>query len=134
MKMKKVLSLLAAGAFAVFAMAGCGSDNGSAPSKDAKVLKVGSSIDFPPFEFQDEGQKEYQGFDMDLIRAIGKEMGREVEIQNLGFDGLIPMGELAEKRIERADEAVHVGDEVKVKVLRIDTKRKRISLSITKAN
>ena len=51
-----------------------------------------------------------------------------------GFDGLIPMGELAEKRIERADEAVHVGDEVKVKVLRIDTKRKRISLSITKAN
>lgn len=50
-----------------------------------------------------------------------------------GFDGLIPMGELCERRIERADEAVHVGDMVKVKVLRIDMKRKRISLSITKA-
>jgi ribosomal protein S1 len=50
-----------------------------------------------------------------------------------GFDGLIPMGELADRRIERADEAVHVGDVVKVKVLRIDMKRKRISLSITKA-
>jgi ribosomal protein S1 len=50
-----------------------------------------------------------------------------------GFDGLIPMGELADKRIERADEAVHVGDIVRVKILRIDTKRKRISLSITKA-
>lgn len=50
-----------------------------------------------------------------------------------GFDGLIPMGELCERRIERADEAVHVGDVVKVKVLRIDMKRKRISLSITKA-
>ena len=49
------------------------------------------------------------------------------------FDGLIPMGELADHRIERADEAVHVGDIVKVKVLRIDMKRKRISLSITKA-
>ncbi len=50
-----------------------------------------------------------------------------------GFDGLIPMGELCDRRIERADEAVHVGDMVKVKVLRIDMKRKRISLSITKA-
>lgn len=50
-----------------------------------------------------------------------------------GFDGLIPMGELCEHRIERADEAVHVGDVVRVKVLKIDMKRKRISLSITKA-
>lgn len=60
------------------------------------------------------------------------DFGAFMEIEP-GFDGLIPMGELAEKRIERADEAVHVGDDVKVKVLRIDTKRKRISLSITKA-
>ena len=36
-------------------------------------------------------------------------------------------------RIARADEAVHTGDMVTVKVLRIDTARKRISLSITKA-
>ena len=50
-----------------------------------------------------------------------------------GFDGLIPMGELAEKRIEKADEAVSQGDEVRVKILRIDVERKRISLSITKA-
>lgn len=50
-----------------------------------------------------------------------------------GFDGLIPMGELAERRIEKADEVVKVGDEVTVKVLHIDTQRKRISLSITKA-
>ncbi|MBR1885577.1 MAG: S1 RNA-binding domain-containing protein, partial [Schwartzia sp.] len=50
-----------------------------------------------------------------------------------GFDGLIPMGELSGKRIARADEAVHTGDMVTVKVLRIDKARKRISLSITKA-
>ena len=56
----------------------------------SKVLRVGSAIDFAPFEFQDEGQKEYQGFDMDLIRAVAKEMGRETDIQNIGFDGLIP--------------------------------------------
>ena len=60
------------------------------------------------------------------------DFGAFMEIEP-GFDGLIPMGELADKRIERADEAVHVGDIVRVKILRIDTKRKRISLSITKA-
>ncbi len=61
------------------------------------------------------------------------DFGAFMEIEQ-GFDGLIPMGELADHRIERADEAVHTGDEVTVKILRIDTKRKRISLSITKAN
>ena len=50
-----------------------------------------------------------------------------------GFDGLIPMGELSDKRIENADEVVQVGDIVKVKVMRIDLKRKRISLSINRA-
>ncbi|MBR2214530.1 MAG: 30S ribosomal protein S1 [Selenomonadaceae bacterium] len=60
------------------------------------------------------------------------DFGAFMEIEP-GFDGLIPMGELCEKRIERADEAVHVGDIVRVKVLRIDMKRKRISLSITRA-
>ena len=51
-----------------------------------------------------------------------------------GFDGLIPMGELSENHIERADEAVKVGDVVKVKVLNIDKKKKRISLSIKGVN
>ncbi len=60
------------------------------------------------------------------------DFGAFMEIEP-GFDGLIPMGELCEKRIERADEAVHTGDMVRVKVLRIDMKRKRISLSITRA-
>ena len=61
------------------------------------------------------------------------DFGAFMEIEP-GFDGLIPMGELADRRIAKADEAVHVGDEVKVKVLHIDMKRKRISLSITKAD
>lgn len=50
-----------------------------------------------------------------------------------GFDGLIPMGELSDRRIETADEAVQVDDVVKVKIMRVDQKRKRISLSINRA-
>ena len=50
-----------------------------------------------------------------------------------GFDGLIPMGELSDRRIENAEEAVQVDDIVKVKIMRVDQKRKRISLSINRA-
>ena len=77
MKMKKVFALVAVCAFAVMALAGCGGNNAasSGSGSGAKVLKVGSSIDFAPFEFQDESQKDYQGFDMDLIRAIGELVG-----------------------------------------------------------
>ena len=93
-----------------------GSNSASSGSgSSAKVLKVGSSIDFAPFEFQDEGQKEYQGFDMDLIRAIGKEMGYEVEIQNIGFDGLIPA--MQAKNIDVIISGMTINDERKENVL-----------------
>lgn len=117
MKMKKLFTLAAVCAFFIFALAGCGGSNSasSGSGSGAKVLKVGSSIDFAPFEFQDETQKEYQGFDMDLIRAIGKEMGCEVEIQNLGFDGLIPA--LQGKNIDVAISGVTINDERKQNVL-----------------
>ncbi|MDY6295605.1 MAG: S1 RNA-binding domain-containing protein, partial [Schwartzia succinivorans] len=58
---------------------------------------------------------------------------KHLHIRTVKTGILIPMGELSEKRIARADEAVHTGDEVSVKILHIDKKRKRISLSITKA-
>ena len=61
------------------------------------------------------------------------DFGAFMEIEP-GFDGLIPMGELATKRINRADKAVELNQKVNVKILHIDMKRKRISLSITKAN
>ena len=117
MKIKKILAVVAAMAFAVSAFAGCGgssSNQASSSSSSQKVLKVGSSIDFAPFEFQDEGQTQYQGFDMDLIRAIGKEMGYDVEIQNIGFDGLIPA--LQAKNIDVIISGMTINDERKQNV------------------
>ena len=70
---KKLLTVFMAVVMAMAALvAGCGSDEKAANGN--KVLKVGTNADFAPFEFQDENGKEYQGFDMDLIRAIGEEM------------------------------------------------------------
>ena len=75
--------------------AGCGGSEKKAETPassgaSAKVLRVGTNADFAPFEFQDVSGKEYQGFDMDLIRAIAREMGYQADIQNINFDGLIP--------------------------------------------
>lgn len=91
-KFKKLLAVAAACALSVAAFTGCGGDQAASSGSGSagKVLRVGCSADFAPFEFQDETKKEFQGFDMDLIRALGKEMGREVEISDMGFDGLIP--------------------------------------------
>ncbi len=84
---KKIICLFIIGLFIVsFGLVGCSKQ----AAKPAKILKVGSEATFAPFEFQDENTKEYVGFDIDLIKAIGKQMGYEVQIQNMGFDGLIP--------------------------------------------
>lgn len=53
-----------------------------------KVYQVGSNMAFAPFEFVENGKP--AGFDMELITAIMKSQGYEVELNNLPFDGLIP--------------------------------------------
>jgi polar amino acid transport system substrate-binding protein len=62
---------------------------GGMASAAPAVLNVGSDTAFAPFEFQGEGM-EYEGFDIDLIKAIGRAMGSEAKVQGMNFDGLIP--------------------------------------------
>jgi len=55
-----------------------------------KVLLVGTSPDFPPFEYIDE-KGNIVGFDIDVIRALAKKIGYEdIEIVSMDFDALIP--------------------------------------------
>ncbi|MDO4203027.1 MAG: basic amino acid ABC transporter substrate-binding protein [Selenomonadaceae bacterium] len=120
MKLKKILCVLTAAFMAMTLLAGCGGggDKKEADSKaksEMKVMRVAGSIDFAPFEFQDETKKEYQGFDMDLIRAIGKEMGVKVEISNITFDGLIPALEAG--NIDAIISGMTINDARKKKVL-----------------
>lgn len=110
---KKVLVMCMAALLAMMALiAGCGNDKKAA---DSKVLKVGTSADFPPFEFQGKDGNTYDGFDMDLIRAIGQEMGYKVEISNVSFDGLIPALEAG--NIDVCISGVTINDERKQKVI-----------------
>lgn len=75
-------------------LSGCGSSPAaSKPASSAqakKVIRAGMDAAYPPFGFQDMDKKEYVGFDVDIIKAIGKEEGFDVEVRNVNFDGLIP--------------------------------------------
>ncbi|MET1159720.1 MAG: basic amino acid ABC transporter substrate-binding protein [Thermoprotei archaeon] len=58
------------------------------PKKE--ILIVGTSPDFPPFEYIDE-EGNVVGFDIDLIRLLAKKAGyKDIEIVTMDFDSLIP--------------------------------------------
>lgn len=65
-------------------------------SAQSEPIKVGMSGGYFPFTFVQ--QDELQGFEVDLMNAIGEEIGREVEFVTMSFSGLI--GALDSGRID----------------------------------
>ena len=84
---KHTLLLLIFVLLAAVTMAGCGSTK---QESSKPTIKVGMDASYPPFGSQDKDSNDYVGFDVDIIRAIGKEEGFDVNITNRAFDGLIP--------------------------------------------
>lgn len=52
------------------------------------TLVMGTTADYPPFEFIKE--KKIRGFDIDLANIIAKKLGYSVYIRDMNFDSLIP--------------------------------------------
>jgi small subunit ribosomal protein S1 len=59
--------------------------------------------------------------------------GAFVEIY-AGIEGLVHISELANRHIERPDEVVSVGQTVQVKIIEVDSQRRRLSLSIKRVD
>ena len=118
MKKVKFLKVMAIGmALVTMFAAGCGSTadkKEAANPKTTKVFTVGTNAAFAPFEFQEEGKTEYSGYDMDLARAVGKQMGMETKIVGLGFDGIIPA--IISGNLDAAFTGMTINDERKKKV------------------
>ena len=87
--MKRMVLFLISIVMILCVAAGCG---GVKKAEGPKILKVGTEVTFPPFEFREQGSKEITGFDMDMIRAIGKKLDMQVEILDMDFEALIPDG------------------------------------------
>ncbi|MGN1280899.1 MAG: transporter substrate-binding domain-containing protein [Succinivibrio sp.] len=60
-----------------------------ARAEDKKILNVGCEGAFAPFTYIND-QGEITGFDIDLIKVLAEDMGYEVKINVMPFDGLIP--------------------------------------------
>ena len=59
------------------------------PATGAGPLKVGMELSYPPFEMTDAGGKP-TGVSVRIAEALGAHLGRDVIIENISFDGLIP--------------------------------------------
>ena len=59
--------------------------------------------------------------------------GAFIEIYE-GIEGLVHISELANRHVERPDEVVSVGQIVHVKIIEVDTERRRLSLSIKRVD
>ncbi len=68
--------------FSVFCVALCGC--GSASNQK---LVVATNAEFPPYEYYDGDQ--VVGIDIEICRAIGEDLGMEVEIEDMAFDSII---------------------------------------------
>ena len=92
MKKLFLLGLTACLLGALAMTAGCGSapDSADTQATEPQVLRVGMDASYPPFGSQNQETKDYEGFDVDIIRAIAAEEGFAVEISNRSFDGLVP--------------------------------------------
>jgi polar amino acid transport system substrate-binding protein len=73
------------------------------PAEEQKVLTkleqikakgkivLGTSADYPPYEFHKaiNGKDEIVGFDIEIAKTIAKDLGVELEIKDMKFDGLL---------------------------------------------
>ncbi len=86
-----ILTLMLALSFAACAPA-------AAPSAAIKTVKPNTLIlamspDYPPYEFViigEGGSQEFAGFDIEIAKIIAADLGYELEIVSIDFDGLLP--------------------------------------------
>lgn len=80
-RIKQLVALSLVAAMGLFAFTGCG-------SKDDGKIVLGTSADYPPFEFMDTEQN-ILGFDLMIAEEIAKDMGKELEVKNMEFNSLL---------------------------------------------
>lgn len=103
-KFWQLILAVALGILTTVAFAGCSSKPEAKPAATSQAadeslskikskgrLVVGINAEFAPFEFHTmvDGKDTIVGFDLDLARAIAKDMGVELELKELAFDALL---------------------------------------------
>ena len=79
--MKKLITLLLAAVMLLACFTGCGSTKND-------PLVMATNAEFPPYEFMQDGK--IVGIDAEIAQAIADKLDRELVIENVDFDSLIP--------------------------------------------
>lgn len=79
--MKKAIAILMIVLMAVACLVGCG-------AKKSNALVVGTSPDFPPFEYLENGQ--VVGIEPEMLQLIATELGMELKIEQVDFESVLP--------------------------------------------
>ncbi len=60
--------------------------------KEKGKIVLGTAADYPPYEFHKliDGQDKIVGFDIEIAKLIAEDLGVELEIVDMKFDGLLP--------------------------------------------
>jgi arginine/lysine/histidine transporter system substrate-binding protein len=110
--MKKWMGLSLALVMSLSLLAGCASNSPSnstgsneskqeanTPNEDPKIAAIkkagkivlGTSADYPPYEFHKSinGKDEIVGFDIEIAKEIAKDLGVKLEIKDMKFEGLL---------------------------------------------
>ncbi len=99
--MKKLVATAMAGILAV-TMAACGASEeskGDTTKKNDKVLTMGTSADYFPFEYIDTAKgDDIVGFDVAIAKEVTKNLGYELKIEDMEFGSLL--GALSAGRVD----------------------------------
>lgn len=101
MKLRKLFSIACLTLSATFSLGGVAHAQGS------DVLRVATDATFPPMEFVENGQR--TGFDVELMNALARAMGRRVEWTDIDFKGLVPG--LVARRFDAAISGIYITPE-----------------------
>lgn len=88
--MKKLLSISFALILIVSIFSACSNGESKETKGNKKVLVMGTSADYKPYEYVEASKSdEIIGFDVDVAKYIGKELGYEVKVKDMDFGGLL---------------------------------------------
>lgn len=105
-KFAKLAAVLMAAAM-LLSLCACGNDANTAK----KTITLGTSADYPPFEFHilKDGKDQIVGIDVSMAKAIAAEMGAELVIKDIAFDNLLI--ELGQGTVDFVIAAIEKDDE-----------------------
>ena len=88
--MTRIALLAAAASIAALAVSSASAQDLPARIKEAGKIIIGTNNNYPPIIFKDPATNELQGVDIELGKAIAKQLGVEAEFQEIAFAQMLP--------------------------------------------